>query len=200
GGIYLLSAGDRPPASPQRGGVLTGQQPTLEHLRHGFFAPRPAVTERLRSLFLSWLEDRDPPEGTAAIPVFWIGGRSGSGKSIALIQLLTELRGGGWNPMLWLGERSRLLPDAARWLRDSFDLDAPPLIGLDDPYAPAFSRNESWDSFLSELHDDAQGPGAGSQLPILVCCGPTEQAEMLQRDFEDSLEVKVVELERERLE
>lgn len=97
---------------------------------------------------------------------------------------------------MWLGGNTRLAPEAARWAQDSFDLSTPAVIGVDDPYTPSAPREEVWGPFLAEVSESLQTDDR-DRVPVLVCCGPTEQAELLKRDFPDEFEVEIVELERE---
>jgi hypothetical protein len=199
GGIYLVSPCDVPPDQPERGDVLTGQQPSFHYLRQGFFADRPRVVERIRERFERWVESRSGSSREAMIQLFWIAGRSGSGKSILLVQLVSKLRQEGWDPIFWLGNKARLLPDAVRWSSSSFSTEGPPLIGVDDPYGPGGPHNEAWEEFLAELNSVRQGDDL-SGIPIVVCCGPTEQAERLRDRFRGEIDLELFELPQEPLE
>jgi len=196
GGIYLVSPTDAAPEQPERGKVLTGQQPDFRYLRQGYFAERPGAIGRVQERFIGWMENRSASPGGSAVPLFWIAGRSGSGKSVLLVQLVSSLRQESWDPILWLGNKSRLLPEAARWAGSAFSGEGPPLIALDDPYGPGGPRNEAWDEFLAELNSVRQDDDPSS-TPIMICCGPTEQAERLSREFPGELEVELVELQQE---
>lgn len=197
GGIYLWSPVDRLPDRVRSGGVLTGRQPSVVHLSNGYLAARPDALGRIRRQLERWLAERARAQVQTTVPMFWIGGRSGSGKSALLLQLLSALQGEGTGPVLWLSDKSELLAEAARWAREAFASERPPVIGLDDPYAPDGPRDQVWGSFLAELSAGLQA-GEGEGVPILVCAGPGEQAEAFACDFSSDFDIEVVELEREQ--
>nr|VFK24969.1 MAG: hypothetical protein BECKMB1821G_GA0114241_101066 [Candidatus Kentron sp. MB] len=197
-GIYFWNTTDRPPDTVTEGQVLFGQRPRAHQLKEGFFAPREPLYTKLVESVENWaLGDEEEPDPTIRLRLFWIGGRSGCGKSVALLHVLGGLHERGFAPFLFLGNRPELLPDAVRWCRNIQGLERQPLIALDDPYAPNAQENDAlWDSALVELEDLRQ-QGNGEVLPLLVCCGPTEQAEQLQENNEEHLWLEIFELPRE---
>jgi hypothetical protein len=197
GGAYLWSPVDRPPDQVRSGGVLSGEQPTVAHLRKGFLADRPDALGRVRTRFKRWLAARSKAEVQTTVPMFWIGGRSGSGKSALLLQLLSSLQEEGTGPVLWLSNKNERLAETARWAREAFESERAPVLGIDDPYAPDGPRDLVWGSFLAELTPGLEA-GEGEGVPILVCAGPSEQAEAFARDFSSDFDIEVVELEREQ--
>jgi len=197
GGAYLWSPVDRPPDQVRAGGVLTGKQPTVAHLRNGYLADRPDALSRVRVRFKRWLAERAKAEVQTTVPMFWIGGRSGSGKSALLLQLLSSLQEEGTGPVLWLSNKNERLAETARWARDAFRSERAPVMGVDDPYAPDGPRDLVWGNFLAELTPGLES-GEGDGVPILVCAGPNEQAEAFARDFSSDFDIEVVELEREQ--
>lgn len=192
GGVYVVAPTDVPPSESPPGEILEGQPPTFGQLRGGYFADRPEVLAQLRNRFLRWTEERSSSVSPGSVPVFWIAGRSGAGKSVLLIQFLSQLRREGWDPVFWLTRGKGLLPEAARWAREGWEGAVTPLIGIDDPYGPIGRCEEAWDGFLDELNVPLQDDPGG--IPIVVCCGPTEQARRLKDDFSGRLEVEAVEL------
>jgi tetratricopeptide (TPR) repeat protein len=66
------------------------------------------------------------------------------------------------------------------------------VLAIDDPYQlgsplePATRWREALDA-VADLRQD----GFGQRLPLIVCCGPTEQANQLAEDFPDDLAVTV---------
>ena len=196
-GIYFWDATDRPPDTITEGDVLRGRRPQAHHLKEGFFAPR-ALYPKLVERVTDWaLGDGEEPDATVRLRLFWIGGRSGCGKSVALLHVLAGLHEQGFGPILWLANQPKLLPDAVRWCRNFQGPERQPLIALDDPYAPNVQENDAlWDDALKELQDLRQ-QGNGEALPLIVCCGPTEQAEQLEENKEEHLRLERVDLPRE---
>nr|VFK51990.1 MAG: hypothetical protein BECKTUN1418D_GA0071000_101328 [Candidatus Kentron sp. TUN] len=197
-GIYFWAATDRPPDTVTAGAVLIGRRPLAHHLKEGFFAPRelyPQLVERVTSWALA---DGEEPDPSVRLRIFWIGGRSGCGKSVALLHVLAGLHEQGFGPILWLANQPKLLPDAVRWCRNFQGPERQPLIALDDPYAPNAQENDAlWDNALVELEDLRQ-QGNGEALPLIICCGPTEQAEQLEEDNGEHLRLDLFELPREQ--
>lgn len=70
-------------------GVLVGERVRLDHIKNGYVKRRPRVFDDLIAQFRGWLESVRFRDGEIIdkIPVFWIGGRSGDGKSVLLLQL-----------------------------------------------------------------------------------------------------------------
>ena len=90
--IYIWRDIDRPPSQITSGKVLTGEQPLPSNLRDGYFAPRPDVYNDLAEKFFQWWRDyHQAGDCSLRLPIFWISGRSGSGKSVALLHLLAHI-------------------------------------------------------------------------------------------------------------
>jgi hypothetical protein len=195
-GIYVWTAADRPPTTVQPGNTLTGQQPLVQHLREGYFAERQEVFDGLTSHAMTWLE-KDPVGADRALrlPLFWVGGRSGAGKSVALLHVLAQLHERGFGPILFLGNKVSHLPAAIRWSQLIRKGSNPVLIAIDDPYSPAVQgeATTTWRAALAEL-EDARQAGNEASVPLILCCGPTEQADRLSEDFPDDVRLEMKEL------
>jgi hypothetical protein len=198
-GIHVWTTRDRPPGSVRPGSFLTGEQPLVKHLREGFFAPRPDLFEPLADRVTAWLSSN--PAATdkgARLPFYWLAGRSGAGKSVALLHVLALLHERGHGPILWLGNRVANLPAAIRYVHEVRRKDHPVVIAIDDPYAPATQgdmasvRQEA----LAELQESRES-GDASSLPLIVCCGPTEQAERLRDEWSSDALVTIDPLGKE---
>ena len=193
-GVYLWTEHDRPPDRVVPGDVLIGQRPRLRHLRDGWFAPRPEIFDALIAQAHDWIERQqlglDP---TQRVPVFWVGGRSGSGKSVALLHLLSRLHKDGHRPLAWLGNNLTALREVLDWSRRLRRLDQRVLVGLDDPYAPGRRGIEEWSRAIASLEAIRNAQDL-RELPLLICCGPTEQARRLEQELSDDVVVDVHEL------
>jgi hypothetical protein len=194
--VYHWTATDCGPDAPSQGDILTGEQPRVRQLREGFFADRPRVLEPLLAKAESWLQaHQDTRDKAVRVPVFWIAGRSGSGKSVALLQLLAEIHAQvhAAAPILWLGNRVGLLPDAARMASAIGEEVHRAIVAIDDPYRPDSQEGVApeWHELLAAL-DLARESDSPDAVPVLFCCGPTEQAERLRADLPDDLDVTTV--------
>ena len=122
-----------------KGPVLTGQRPTILHLREGYFSPRTNIYNDLENKLTNWIEQRSSNLENK-VQIFWIGGRSGSGKSVALLHMLSNLHDKGYRPIIWIGQHTSLLKSAIQFSLKNCMLNNTSLIGLDDPYA-SLTRN-----------------------------------------------------------
>ena len=74
-------------------GFLVNEQPTLHHLRHGYFAPAEEL-DQVEDAYWSWYQQEVVAgfrRRVGRVPTFWLTGPSGAGKSILLLQLLARL-------------------------------------------------------------------------------------------------------------
>jgi predicted Zn-dependent protease len=155
--------------------VLTGQTPQLQHLQKGFFRERWPIFEALYQAFTTWVESLNVSalEVTDKVPVFWISGRSGDGKSVLLLQLIAEtlrrelispliqLKGGDDLPRLFAAVPDNPSEDPPEWI----------FAVVDDVYDLHRHDRDTWDASLLEECDNRP-------LSIaLITCGPTEQRE-----------------------
>ena len=187
-----------PPAELRPGGYLTGRRPTVRDLRDGSFAPRPEVYDGLAARAEAWIAAAQEQGGGVRLPVFWIGGRSGAGKSVALLHVLAILHERERGPVLWLGNKIALLPAAMSRARMLRFREAMAIVGMDDPYSPEGQADPAlvWREALATV-EAARQVGGAAELPLVVCCGPTEQAERFREEFPDDVEVTLVEVPRE---
>jgi hypothetical protein len=190
--FVVLTAADKEPTEVTRreGGFLVGEQPTLAHLRAGFFA-RDRHIDALEDEFWDWHESLAADAAASfggLVPTFWITGASGSGKSISLLQLLAKVAARPRTTVLWLAGSTDALPAAARFARN-VGPDRHVVIGVDDPFSSSVAAAAHWSRALSELNPLRQR-GQVEGLPIFVCCGPTEQLDGFTRDQASNIVLK----------
>ncbi|MGG3509345.1 hypothetical protein ABES58_28265 [Paenibacillus lautus] len=184
-GLYIWQSNDIPPTEVLPGGVLTGQRPSIRHLRDGFFQRRN-IYDDLEKIFFKWIDELVTDQDYLdKIPIFWIGGRSGSGKSVALLHLLSILSERGISPVIWLGHHTSLLAPALHFALNN-QSEPFSIIGLDDPYVVEDGVSPHWDDFFASAHSIMQNE-VSRRLPILVACGPTEQADLFRSDYGEHL-------------
>lgn len=183
---YVWSSEDRSPEMVQRGPVLLNEQPKIKHLRDGYFAYRPLyrkLAEDAIDLISSNLQENDR---AYHIQMIWLAGRSGCGKSVTLLHLLSHLNEERIGPILWLGNKVNLLPETIRRLPSIAGPNDQVIIAVDDPYAPRTQCDEkTWRDAFAEL-EWLQNLST-IRTPILICCGPTEQKDQLKDDFSDDV-------------
>jgi hypothetical protein len=194
---YLWTDNDLPPKAVTNGPVLVGQRPTIGHLRNGYFANRDEIYDGLGIQIERWLAsptERSIPK----VQIFWIGGRSGSGKTVALLHVLARLHERGDGIVIWLEDKLRLLPESVRWCRPLLREGRTVIIGIDDPYNPL--NQGDTDSALTDLDAELmvlrQQVGQAS-MPYIVCCGPSEQRIRLKKDYSSVVDISFTDLPNE---
>jgi len=193
-GLYIWQDKDIPPNEIKKGPVLTGQRPTVRHLREGYFCPRVSIYKDLEDNMINWIEQRFKSMENK-VQIFWIGGRSGSGKSVALLHMLSGLHDKGYGPLIWISHHTFLLKSAIQFALTNSQKNNTTIIGLDDPYSAYDQENaiQNWSELFSILNSVRQDEGL-NRIPILVACGPTEQAEIFRNDFGEEVEIHIVEI------
>lgn len=196
--FYLWGRDDRPPENVEletdpRRATRAGQRLSIADLREGRLASRKIYLKAHGTLF-DWLRSTD--NATGKLPVFWIEGRSGSGKSAALLHVLAQLHHADPSrAIVWLGERSELIGEALSWSREFLKGERELVIAVDDPFVAdrqsafklAIARaQDEWDSVRNSGPDF---DGGAVRPPFIVCCGPTEQREAASRSCVSDIEV-----------
>lgn len=162
-------------------GILVGERVRFEHIRKGYVKQRPAVLATLVAQFRAWFESLVRPEAqvTDKIPVFWISGRSGDGKSVLLLQLVQViLREADDLPILHLSSGNAFLEL----------LRSPP--ALNDQMAIAVV-DDVYDLADRSLWEERARECVQIDVPrvALLTCGPTEQRDQFEAALADVFEV-----------
>ena len=85
GSVLTLSAVRRADVSKRRESV--GDVVQWGRLLDGVYAPRPDLLRCVKEEYLAWISNTGAVAQRRRLPVFWIDGRSGNGKSVLLLQL-----------------------------------------------------------------------------------------------------------------
>jgi hypothetical protein len=152
--------------------VNVGQIPTVLHLQDGRFMEREEQLATVLGSLDKVLDSRrvavDP-----AVHSLWLGGASGSGKSVLLLHLMRELVVEREERVIWLCDASwDLLPFLESWRgkRTPHQESEPVFVLVDDFYAPV-KRSEL---ALPRVGNLVRHSGV-ADWPVLVTCGPSEQ-------------------------
>lgn len=141
---------------------VLGRQPALRTL--GLYLPRKMRLEEVGQACADWFEQRPTASQPLTLPIFWIKGRSGDGKSVLLLQLAARMK--SENPgmrVMVLRAPDRLGP-TIQALRNS---PGPTLIVADDLHkAQALDDLPQQLEFLLEQ---------GVTNVAIVACGPTPE-------------------------
>ncbi|MGN9777070.1 trypsin-like peptidase domain-containing protein [Micromonospora sp. H33] len=174
--VTALTAAHRQPATVTRDdhGYLVNRQPTLYHLEHGYFAATDVLDEFERA-YWSWYEQavvESARTGRSVVPMFWITGPSGAGKSVLLLQLLARLNARSGVSVL-LPPAGTRLSRATRWAGE-LSPARHVVVGVDDPLS--WTEDDGRAAWPEVFHALAHRRQTGStlDLPVFVCCAPTE--------------------------
>ena len=171
---YLVADDFQPRDNPSPD-VVVGIPPTLNALRDAQFMQRPPVLQAVRDALDAVVTERDRP-AYRLLDIFWIDGRSGSGKSVLLLQLMERLVQEGAR-VLWLRNSPAALLDILRSIETHAPTRGPEYIFIDDLYDPQGRAKLNLDEVVSLVthHGDVN-------WPLLVTCGPPEFHADLHRD------------------
>jgi hypothetical protein len=167
---YLYAEDFRP--LPDSKDLRVGRSPTISQLRRGELFRRKSLVDTL----VRELESvRTEPE---VLTLFWISGRSGSGKSAILLQVMEELCNSG-ELVAWLPEGAIAMTECIRnWPTSCGDSATPRFLFVDDLYSPNVRDRIGLDVVQSMLMYEVD-----RNWPIIVSCGPPEFLRALRRDF-----------------
>lgn len=165
--------------------VLTGQIPRFEHLRMGYFRQRAHIFRVLLEKFADWISKLESSDLIDRIPVFWIGGRSGEGKSVLLLQLVAELvQADIISPIVQLASGEDLPKLLENLTTDTIlsDFNSSRIfVVVDDLYS--LQNRDEWDEKIRRS-TSLQNPSIA-----IITCGPTEQLEQADSRLNDQLEI-----------
>lgn len=160
--------------------ILFDRRPQFSDIRLGRVRERKEVLDGLLTTFEPWWRGVTAAAGAAKIPVFWIEGRSGEGKSVLLLQLAHRLALNPHPPLISLLRSADELPAWVERQRAIQEVGQsagalPALALVDDLH---FIRDR--DAFEAELH-----PPVGTSPPrvAVLACGPSNERKTFAQDF-----------------
>lgn len=192
--FYFWKRGDAPPNKVQkqedlRKACIAGETPKKVHLTEGCFASRSVYSDIFQK-FCSWVESAKD-RASLKLPVFWISGRSGSGKSVALLHLLSMIKSEDREAVVaWFGDKPKALRTFSPYLDELSGTNENIYLCFDDPYV--YQRQDVFNEQISCLHDRMERlceKHSDLNRPFLICCGPDEQLEWCEEELGDYLEI-----------
>ncbi len=156
--------------------VEVGIAPTLPSLLDAQFMERPNVLSQVRTPLDALVSEREGSPTYWQLDVLWIDGRSGSGKSVLLLQLMASLVRDG-SRVVWLRDRAGELLELLKQIEAHAPTDGPEYVFIDDLYAPE-GRS------LMDLNEIGSLITHGTKVnwPVVVTCGPPEFHQALADD------------------
>jgi hypothetical protein len=174
--------------------ILVGQRPLLRHLTSGYFMEREDIVQKVLDVIHEAIYDFRV-NNSGKIPIVWISGGSGVGKSVLLLQTMRKLTREYDIPVNFLRQFSDQLPKALHyWGQQAVNA----VIAVDDLFAPDYRRQELW-SEVNRLAYDAP------YITILTC-GPKDYREAFEQQAKRAGVLEVIrvdispldDIERER--
>jgi hypothetical protein len=166
--------------------IVFNRRPLLSDLRAGRFRERSDIFTALTDNYVRWWQRILQVEDPTAVPAFWIGGRSGEGKSVLLIQLVRHILTQKNAPAIVYLSSPNDLP---AWLREHRDYlrsgpsSARPTIAVIDDLHLAIDR-DAWASSLKRATDLVVPRVA------LLSCGPTLELQALKHELSSTFAIE----------
>jgi hypothetical protein len=162
--------------------VVIGKTVTIDHIRDQRFITRKEVLAQVLNKFDLHLQEHlnsSNPE----IFTFWIYGRSGSGKSVTLLQIMQEIILKRNAQVIWLDDAIEMLPVLLeKWANQQIELGEPLFIFADDFNAPHIRDRIDFKSIARLLRN----PKFSKVMwPVLVTCSPPEYLNEFQATGND---------------
>lgn len=179
---HLLSVRDWTPVLPSGPQILVGERPSITDVTRGCFMERP---QRLYKA-LEQITELQRAVSRRKLPILWLEGTSGVGKSVLLLQVLRELTLEGSAPVHFLRHFSSRLPDAILYWKNE---KRRPIIAVDDLYSPDDrSLADVWNSLFDLSYDEHWLEG----LPLVLTAGPFEYYDSFSRESDRRGNIEVI--------
>ena len=158
--------------------IIIGRRPRLDDLTAGRFRERPEIVRAASKAVVDWLKEADHEALIdGRLPLFWIEGRAGDGKSVVLLQTIAAIMEAGELATItelqtreeleaWLNSRDRGRTSAARLHWD--------IAFIDDLYRKF--DGEELRTLISRIYH------RGSPLAAIITSGPTIEREATERN------------------
>ena len=192
--LLLWSINDRAPVQvilepdPNKA-VLLGEVPIRKHLIDGRFKAR-SLYQTIFVDFHKWLAEAQT-QARDRIPVYWLAGRSGCGKSVALLHLLANIKQqDAAATVIWCERQPNRLEQASPWFSELLQENENLFIAFDDPFT--FNQQAAMETQLEWLSiqlEQAREENSQSQVPFLICCGPDEQLQWFEDHCDNYVDV-----------
>jgi hypothetical protein len=164
--------------------ILVGERPSINDLNSGCFIERDALVNKVLDE-LNSVVSYDPEVTTSRkLPIIWISGGSGVGKSALLLQTLRRLVTENDTPVNYLRHFPDQLPGVLTYWGQQ---GVPSLIAVDDLYAPSYRDSSLW-SQVSRLSYEVP-------FVTILTCGPDDYREAFEQYAQSQGTMHVIRVE-----
>jgi len=146
---------------------------TWDRMLQGLYMPRPRAMDRLLGRFIDWFGTIDRTISAGRLPVFWIDGRSGDGKSVLLMQLAHRLLADQPNSVMFKPVTAARTPLLVEHAITVLEEGTTAVVVVDDMHRVA--DLEDWEAEMAALI------AGGSQRIVALACGPTPERQVFER-------------------
>jgi hypothetical protein len=157
--------------------LVIGKTVSIDHIRDQRFMVRKEVLSNVLSELDSFLQKQLDNFNTEIL-TFWIYGRSGSGKSVLLLQIMQDIILNRNAQVIWLDDETEALPVLLeKWVNQYIDIGEPLFVFVDDLNSPQTRDKIDFKAVARLLRN----PKFNKTIwPVLVTCSPPEYLEEFQ--------------------
>ncbi|GLS00425.1 hypothetical protein GCM10007859_04310 [Brevundimonas denitrificans] len=180
-GIRLSASDVRlEPGAHEDTSIVFNRRPLLSDLKMNRFRERPRVFSEMVRDYGAWWKDLQQNDQSTKIPMFWVSGRSGEGKSVLLLQLAQHILTGTERRSVTV---LRSPDDLPKWINEQRELQggytspaAFPSVALVDDL-PFVTDHDAWNAAIHQA--------ANLVMPkvAILTCGPTIERETFESEF-----------------
>ncbi len=177
--VKLLTEEDVRRGQSSTGRIQVGRTPIFTDIRNGNFMPR----EDLVASAIGELDAAAAKEIDDGLNIFWITGKSGSGKSVILLQIVQQLVEAG-ESVFWLDQPEELMSILSEWPQVTRLIGQPIFVAVDDIYDPQSRETLDLEKLTSLVTSNRE-----EEWPILLTCGPPDFEQAFRSDSVEGLHV-----------
>lgn len=154
--------------------IVVGKTINLKHLVDNSFMDRQGSINNAIKHLDQHVQD-NLSSGNSQLVTFWIDGKSGSGKSVLLLQILQKLVLERNAKVFWISNEYALLERMLiEWVDSQIVLDEPVYIFIDDLNSPQHREQLDIQSIVQVISDIRS---QDVQWPVIVTCSPPDYFE-----------------------
>ena len=169
----LLVAADTDKIPPTQRSGCVGEAVVWGRLCDGAYAKRPHLMAPLLAAYLAWLCSLTDLAAQRKLPIFWVDGRSGDGKSVLLLQLAREILDFDPDAPVYLASNPDSVSEIIDLLADGGAQERQILLFVDDLHR-TIDLDTLNDAIL--LHS-----GRETRNIAIITCGPTPERSAFQK-------------------
>ena len=169
----VLLATEIDETTPQQRRKQVGSYPTWSRLVSGSYMLRPELLANVKATFFEWQNCMAENLQMLSVPVFWIEGRSGDGKSVVLLQLAQHLTVSQPQTLIIIAHGPNEMIVVLEYAQEVVSADTDVLLVIDDMHRVS-------DLEFLEKHIDTFLQESSFRFAI-IACGPIPERKAFQK-------------------